>query len=170
MLDAFCRTLADGTMPTSNPAPTLAPEQRLTQIFAQLDTAQQRTLLAFAEFLAAGGAPAPGPAARPAPAPDQVPPQAQSRTQIQEPTPLPRPERETVIAAIRRLGLTYAMLDREPMLHETAALMSAHVLHGRTAAAVIDDLEVLFRRRYQDYRTHQGCAPGELEADAPGGD
>ncbi len=147
-------------MPTSNPAPTPAPEQRLTQIFAQLGTPQQRTLLAFAEFLAAGGAPAP----------DQVPPQAQSRTQIQEPTPLPRPERETVIAAIRRLGLTYAMLDREPMLHETAGLMSAHVLHGRTAAAVIDDLEALFRRRYQDYRTHQGHASGEPEADAPEGD
>jgi len=153
-------------MPTSNPAP----EQRLTQIFAQLATAQQCTLLAFAEFLAAGGAPAQVPAARPAPVPDQVPTHAQSQTQIQEPTPLPRPEQETVIAAIRRLGLTYAMLDREPMLHETAALMSGHVLHGRTAAAVIDDLEVLFRRRYQDYRTHQGRAPGDLETDAPGGD
>ncbi|WP_295430630.1 hypothetical protein [uncultured Thiodictyon sp.] len=157
-------------MPTSNPAPTLAPEQRLTQIFAQLDTAQQHTLLAFAEFLAAGGAPAPVPAACPAPAPDQAPGQAQSWPRIQEPAALPRPERETVIAAIRRLGLTYAMLDREPMLHETAALMSAHVLHGRTAAAVIDDLEALFRRRYQDYRTHQGRAPEEPEADAPGGD
>ena len=170
MPDTSRRNPANGTRPTANPAPPPTPEQRLAQIFAQLGTPEQRTLLAFAEFLAAGGAPAQGPAARPDPAPDQAPGPDQSQTQSQEPTPLPRPERETVIAAIRRLGLTYAMLDREPMLHETAALMSAHVLHGRTAAAVIDDLEALFRRRYQDYRTHQGHAPGDLEADSPGGD
>jgi hypothetical protein len=45
------------------------------------------------------------------------------------------------------------MLDRGPMLHETSALMSAHVLQGRDAAEVIDALEALFGRHYQDYRT-----------------
>ena len=149
---------------TANPASALAPEQRLTQIFAQLGTAERRTLLAFAEVLGAAGA------RPPAASPEDVPDQPQFRTHVHEPTPLPRPERETVIAAIRRLGLTYAMLDRGAMLHETAALMSAHVLHGRAAAAVIDDLEALFRSRYQDYRTHQDHAPGDLDADAPGGD
>jgi hypothetical protein len=65
-----------------------------------------------------------------------------------------------VIAAIRRLTQTYAMLDRGPLLHETAALMSAHVLRGRAAAAVIDDLEALFRRRFEDDQLRRDDAAG----------
>jgi hypothetical protein len=127
-------------------------EQRLTRLFRALDEADRRTLLAFAEFLAAGGRPVAAPPAPPPPGP----------------VALPRPAQESVIAAIRRLSATYPMLDRGPMLNATAALMSAHVLQGREAALVIDDLEALFLRRYEDDRQdHQGAASA---ADGQGGD
>lgn len=127
-------------MSTSKAAPESEPAQRLARLCCGLSDADQHTLLAFAEFLAAGGRCA---AAR-APSPDA--------NRDPEPTPHPRPAQETVIAAIRRLTLTYPMLDRDPMLHETAALMTAHVLHGRSASQVVDDLEALFLRHYQDHR------------------
>jgi hypothetical protein len=132
-------------MPTSNPAPTVSPEQRLIGLFSRLDAADRHTLLAFAEFLAAGGT-----QSLATPTLLETPPDS-SPFQPQKPHPLPRPGQEKVIAAIRRLTLTYPMLDHSPMLHETTAMMSAHVLQGRPAAQVIDDLEALFQQRYQDY-------------------
>jgi hypothetical protein len=119
-------------------------ERRLTRLYRALGEVDRHALIAFAEFLARGE--------RPAPAPEPP----------REPNPLPRPQGETVIAAIRRLSLTYAMLDRGPMLHETSALMSAHVLQGRDAVEVIDALEALFERQYQDYRRQAlGAAPSD---------
>jgi hypothetical protein len=47
------------------------------------------------------------------------------------------------------------MLDPGAMLNETSALMAAHVLQGRDAGAVIDDLERLFLAHYQS----QGSEP-----------
>lgn len=127
-------------------APASAEERRLTRMYRKLDEANRHALLAFAEFLAHKE----GPAAAAEPPP--------------EPIPLTRPEGETVIAAIRRLSLSYAMLERGAMLHETSALMSAHVLQGRGATEVIDALEDLFQRHYQDYRTRtqgSGIAGGD---------
>jgi hypothetical protein len=131
-------------MTTATSASTPAATERLTWLFTALDEADRRTLLAFAEFLAAGRPPQ-------VPLSNLDPPPDPATEQPPEPTPLPRPEQEKVIAAIRRLTLTYPMLDHGPMLHETSALMTAHVLHGRPATQVIDDLEALFRRKYQDY-------------------
>jgi hypothetical protein len=123
-------------------APASPEERRLSRLYRSLGEADRHALMAFAEFLAR--------AERPAPAPEPPP----------EPTHQPRPEGETVIAAIRRLSSTYSMLDRGPMLHETSALMSAHVLQGRNAAEVINALEALFERQYQDYRARAlGSAP-----------
>ncbi len=127
-------------------------EPRLTRLFRSLGEDDRRTLLAFAEFLAAGRQPTAAPA----------PPVA--------PTPLPRPEQETVIAAIRRLSRTYPMLDRGPMLNETSALMSAHVLQGRNEAVVIDDLEALFLRHFSDYRARLQAAAGDAQAGCTGTD
>ncbi len=129
-----------------NSAPESAPAQRLTLIFAGLCDADRHSLLAFAEFLAAGRPSAPTPTASPDDTVDE------SADAEREPIPHPRPAQETVIAAIRRLSLTYPMLDRGPMLHETAGLMTAHMMHGRSAVQVIDDLEALFLRYFQDSR------------------
>lgn len=147
------------------------PEQRLADLYAALGEVDRHALLAFAEFLAAGG-PRPAPAHIPAPESAPEPPAGPAAARFATPAPLPRPPEERVIAAIRRLGVGYPMLERGAMLHETAALMSQHVVQGRPAAAVIDDLEALFERHYQAHcrrlpgaeagpdDTPRGAAPG----------
>ena len=46
-----------------------------------------------------------------------------------------------MIAAIRRLSQTFHMLNKDELLHETSALMTAHVMHGKPAGQVIDELD-----------------------------
>ncbi|WP_295539545.1 hypothetical protein [uncultured Thiohalocapsa sp.] len=122
--------------------PGAATQRRLLRLYRSLDAGAQDTLLAFAEFLAQrGGTAAP----------------ASAQAAIPEPAPEPRPADETVIGAIKRLRRTYAMLDSATMLQETSSLMAAHVLQGREAAAVIDELEALFATRYDALKaTEQG--------------
>ncbi|WP_373508439.1 hypothetical protein [Thiocapsa sp.] len=110
-------------------------ERRLLRSFRALAEADRETLLALAEFLLHRGAAKP-----------------ERREGPRVPVSIPRPSDESVVAAIKRLSKTYAMLDRGPMLNETSVLMSAHVLQGRSAREVIDDLEALFARHYLDYR------------------
>ena len=43
------------------------------------------------------------------------------------------------------------MLDKAKMLHESSTLMTQHVMQGRAAADVIDDLEAVFRRYYEEF-------------------
>ena len=106
--------------------------KRLLDLFSRLGEADRNTVLALAQFLAE----------RASPASQEVP----------EPRAIPRPREESVIAAIRRLSNSYAMLDRGEMLGETSGLLSEHVLQGRSAAEVIDDLEAVFKRRYEGLR------------------
>lgn len=70
--------------------------------------------------------------------------------------PVERPESESVVAAMQRLRKTYPMLDMDDLLHRASDLMSAHVVGGRPAGEVIDDLETLFRRAY-DERVYRGA-------------
>lgn len=108
-------------------------EQALLKVIRQLPESERQNVLSYAEFLLArvddAGSPAAGPPV--------------------EPKNIPRPESESVISAIRRLAATYPMLDRDELLHETAELMTAHVMRGREAETIIDELEVVFRRRYE---------------------
>ena len=103
-----------------------AGRQRLAQLFAALDPARRAALLEYAEFLAARSAPR-APAVR---------------------QPIRRPDAESVIAALKRLRATYPMLDAAPLLDAAATLVTAHVLHGRGAVEVIDELEALFGEAY----------------------
>lgn len=105
-----------------------AQEKKLLQTFRQLPEAERASVLAFAEFLASR-------AARP-----DIP---------REPLPIPRPAEEKVIHAVRRLRETYPMLDHGKMLHEVSHLMTQHVMQGRPAKEVIDELELLFRAHYE---------------------
>ena len=68
---------------------------------------------------------------------------------VDEPLPLPRPAGETVTLAIRRLVQTYPMLDRRKLMGEAAQFMAQHALERRPAREVIDDLEAVFARHYQ---------------------
>lgn len=119
--------------------PGCADERRLTTLFHELSAADRSTLLAFADFLI------------------QRAPSATDETEVREPRSLARPANESVVGAIKRLSQTYDMLDHGQLLNETTTLMSAHVLQGRAAAEVIDELEALFDRHYQLYRA--GCDP-----------
>ena len=109
------------------------PEKQLRKIFAQLGAADQQTVLAFAQFLYHRA--------------DSTRPQMPI-----EPSPLPRPAQETVIGAIKRLSTGYPMLDKAKLLEETSSLVSQHVLHGREAAGVIDELEMIFERHYRELK------------------
>ncbi|WP_019571184.1 hypothetical protein [Thioalkalivibrio sp. ALMg3] len=106
------------------------PAKAIAEIAARLSTEDQASLLKFARFLEQES---------PAPAPEPVP----------EPEPIPRPESESVIKAMRRLSATYPMLDRSKLLNETSALMGQHVMQGRPAVEVIDELEGVFRAHYE---------------------
>ncbi len=68
-----------------------------------------------------------------------------------KPLDIPRPEQESVVAAMRRLSRTYPMIDKDKLLDRASMLMQAHILQGREAQAVIDELETLFEAHYRDH-------------------
>lgn len=116
----------------------LGPQQRqLLELFEQLDAVGRTSLLDYAAFLASRS---------PEPAVDEA-----DTGFPQQPKPIPRPPNESVVKAIKRLSASYYMLERDLMLDETSSLMMAHVMQGRAATAVIDDLERLFERHYRRY-------------------
>ena len=110
-------------------------ERRLLSYYRKLAEADQQTLLRFAEFLNGQEAVPSSTVSVPA-----------------EPEDIPRPRDETVIAAIKRLRQTYPMINRDTIFHETSALMTQHVMQGREAEEVIDELESLFLKQYQQMR------------------
>lgn len=70
-------------------------------------------------------------------------------TTLAEPKHAPRPDNESVIKAIKRLSDCYPMIDRDSVFNKTSALMTAHVMQGRAAEEVIDELEALFAAEYE---------------------
>lgn len=113
-------------------------ERRLLRLFRALTDTQRQGLLDYAEFLHSRGQP-----------PEQALPQA--------PLNIPRPEKESVVKAIQRLRQTYPMVDRAKILHDTSHCMTQHLVHGKPAAAVIDELEDLFRRHFEDHLKSQAA-------------
>jgi hypothetical protein len=102
----------------------------LLEIFERLSEQDRKTLLDFANFLAARS---------PEPALEKIP----------EPKITPRPKEESVVKAIKRLSSDYHMLDKAPILNEASVLMAQHIIHGRKADEVIDELESLFEQQYR---------------------
>ncbi len=116
----------------------LKPEQRrLLSLFDSLDGQDREMLLAFAEFLQGR---------RTSTESDDEAPAA-----AHQPKNIERPERESVVKAIKRLSETYYMLERERLLDQTSSLMMSHVLQGRDAVSVIDELEIVFSQHYERY-------------------
>jgi hypothetical protein len=112
-------------------------QQRLLKLFRQLSQTDQDSLLSYAEFLVqrVEGETAALPDGR------------------QLPANIPRPQSESVVGAMRRLSQTFYMLDKDVLLHDASELMTAHLMQGRPAAEVIDELEVVFRRHYERVRS-----------------
>lgn len=121
------------------PQPTLPADQRqLLKLYKSLEQADREALLAFAEFLQQRGKTG-----------------VESGVQaIVEPKVIPRPEKESVVAAMRRLSETYHMVDKSLVLDQASALMGAHMLQGEPAEQVIDQLESLFENQYQQLINH----------------
>ena len=111
-------------------------ERRLLRVFRGLPEVQQQGLLDYGEFLLGRAA-------------------SQAETVPLEPLEIPRPAQESVVKAIKRLRQTYPMIDRTKILHETSGLMTQHLVHGKAAKEVIDELESLFRRHYQTHLASQ---------------
>jgi len=105
-------------------------EKALLNIFASMDKVGQTSLIEYAEFIA-----------------DRHPAEVTSAT----PLDIARPNTENVVAAIKRLSTTYAMLDKQALLHETSTFMMQHMMHGRGAVEVIDDMEIYFKQQYEQY-------------------
>ena len=110
-------------------------QKGLIRVFTALDDQDKASLMAFAEFLRARAAETEPEAAGPPP----------------EPKRIPRPRKESVVGAIKRLSDTYYMLDRSALLTETSSLMTSHVMRGREASNVIDDLETMFARQFEEF-------------------
>jgi hypothetical protein len=114
-----------------------ADEKRLLELFRRLKAERARSLIEYAEFLAA----------REGPGESGAPP---------KPLDVPRPGDESVVKAIKRLTATYPMLDTSHLLNETTALVGQHVMEGRGKAEVIDELESVFEAHYRAFVERHG--------------
>ena len=112
-------------------------ERKLIKLFKALDGQKQETLLSFAEFLLSQSV---GQSDL-----EQV----EEKTIITQPLDIVRPDNESVIKAIKRLSETYPMVDKDNILHPISDLMTAHMLQGKAAEKVIDELEAVFLKEYQ---------------------
>jgi hypothetical protein len=103
-------------------------EKRLLALLRRLPPEQLEHLLDYAEFLSQRHG-----------LPEEIP----------EPIHTPRPREETVVQAVKRLCVSYPMVDRSVLFNETSILMAQHTMEGRAALEIIDELELLFSRHYQ---------------------
>jgi len=108
-------------------------EKQLVEIFQQLSKQDRQSVISFAQFL-----------------------QQQAKGEDEEeisdtPLGIERPKEEKVVAAIKRLSANYSMINKSGVLDEAANLMTQHMLHGRDAKEVIDELETVFLNHYEKY-------------------
>lgn len=120
-----------------------AAERRLLQAWRSLPEGGRASLLDYAEFLQQRQGVASTAEAVP-----------------QVPLDIPRPSEESVIKAVRRLNATYPMLERDhSLLNDVSAQMTRHLIHGEKAASVIDQLELIFRQKYDAHSALTTPAP-----------
>jgi hypothetical protein len=94
----------------------------LIDLASRLAADDRRTLLEFARFLAT----------------------RRGRAASESRVDLPRPANETVVQAVKRLNASYPMLERRRLVTQVGVLLSSHMVEGRDAASVIDELEALY--------------------------
>ncbi len=116
--------------------------EAMLSVLEQLSAADRAAVRSFAEFLLHQ--------ARAAPATRVAP------VVVPEPEPIPRPDNEKVVAAVKRLSKTYFMLDKTKMLGVTSELVIQHIVQGRDAVEVIDELERVFETQYRELKQSEG--------------
>jgi len=117
-------------------------EKLLLKIFRDLSDTDQQSVQSFASFLRS----------------------RDTRPKIED-TPavvIPRPENESVIAAMKRLSASYPMLEKPSLLNKTSALMTQHVMQGKDAISVIDEMEVLFFTQYETFVSNKSLSNKSL--------
>ncbi len=107
-------------------------ETRLLRLFRRLSGSAKESLLDYAQYLV-------------------------DRTGVDdaanvEPLEIARPDKESVVGAMKRLTNSYHMLDTRELLDRASGLMTQHIIQGRDAEEIIDELERLFRLHYEKYR------------------
>jgi len=102
--------------------------QQLIDLFESMDENRRQSLSDFADFLYA-----------------QADPVVKG---ILPPDDIPRPEEETVVGAIKRLKLTYHMVESMTVFSAASSLMTDHMVSGRDVVEVIDEMELLFEDAY----------------------
>lgn len=126
-------------LPTLGQGSRAPQEKRLRSLFRELSAHDQVTLLKFAEFLAS--------------LPTAV---VQTSQPCPEPVLLERPATESVVKAIKRLKASYPMLSADSLLSPTSDLMAAHMIKGRPASEIVDELEQVFADYYQQFKATWG--------------
>ena len=117
-------------------------QEKILGVFGKLSAADRDAVTSFAEFLLS----------RSDTRVATSPPVPAVSAAIPEPEPLPRPAEERVVAAVKRLSKTYFMLDKSKMLGATSDLVTQHIMQGREAAEIIDELEQVFTDQYQQLK------------------
>ena len=100
----------------------------LIEILETLDAECQASLFDFAEFL-----------------------QSKGNLIVKEvggPVEISRPDKETVVGAIKRLKNTYPMIESMTVFSSASELMTDHMVKGRDAVEVIDEMEKIFEDFY----------------------
>ena len=70
---------------------------------------------------------------------------------IPQPQITERPEKERVVDALKRLSAAYPMLETKQLLDKASALVAQHVMFGKPANVVIDEIEKLFAQAYEQF-------------------
>ena len=119
-------------------------EKQLLHYYSSLNVSDKETLLTFAEFLSCR-------VTNENLDNDNINNKKKVNNEVVQIIPLKieRPKTESVIHAIKRLTDTYPMIEKEKLLHSISDLMTAHMMQGKTAEIVIDELESLFFNEYE---------------------
>ena len=115
-------------------------ERSLLKLYKSLDASDKEAFIAFGEFLKSRTGNT------------TIGNNKNEEVVIDEPVDIPRPEGESVIKAIKRLSATYPMVDKENILHPISDLMTSHMISGRKAPEVIDDLQEVFLNEYKSLK------------------
>jgi len=105
--------------------------QDLTDLYEAMDDERKKSLSDFADFLYSQAEP------------------VIVAKEILPPDDILRPEKETVVGAIKRLKVTYHMIESIAVFSDASSLMTDHMVKGRDVVEVIDEMEILFETAYK---------------------
>ncbi len=114
-------------------------QEKILSLIERLSPADRDAVTGFAEFLLS----------RAGTSVITLPPLPATPVEVPEPDFIPRPDGERVVAAVKRLSKIYFMLGKSTMLGATSDLITQHIMQGREAAGVIDELEKIFADQYK---------------------